>query len=892
MTGLLTLLAPSDPSGWDLSRRSRRRAPAALGWALAALAGLALAAQPAAATASIVISAPSGTTVDQNSTTFFAAAVTGTPAAPNCYVGNPTIPPSPPCNWTWTLSGGGYTTFQPATPTSSATTFLSQFTAGTFTLTVSRYGLPSASIPVTVRPIVITLSGPAQLPQGDSGRYTATLSGLQPGGLANMGVAWSLSSGGGTLSPDPNCPTCTSQTATVTAGTTAGSYALIAQSLQTPAVSGSLFLTVLPPPVASISPITATIAPPQQVTFTATATNTSDNNFIFITDDPSGGVNQVNGNTATFLHYDTVPGGQFHIRVINERGGTPAIATVNVVVVSLSPNPIIVVPGTSRQFLAEVTGSQQAVAWSTTVPGASISSGGRLQVATGTAAGSYTVKAQTVGTPTAAATATVTIASSIPVTGVTVSPARSVIDSGQQEHLVATVQGQAGEPNPDQAVTWSTTGPATVTVVADGLFTAPTVPGVYTVTATSQANPAKSGTATITVGEDLMVLPSWVSVSPGAAVSFQAQVTGVANPAVVWSVEEGAAGGSVSTGGSYTAPATPGVYHILAVSTASGQAVQGMATVVVGADPQISVQVTPAETTLPPGAVLHFQATVAGSPDTAVAWSASDGGIDPTGAYTAPAYYGTATITATSHADGTVQGHATVVVSDAGAGQGLQYDANGNLLSDGLRTFEWDAENRLTAIGIGTRRSEFTYDGFGRRVLITERDQGQVTSSRRYIWAADQIVEETDALSASQAVPPSSSGAFESADCNQLAGWAWDSSQPSVPLSVDVYDGATKISTVLANVYRADLQASGVGGGAHGFTLPTPAALKTGAAHTVQVRLAGTATSLGSRSVTCAAPAFGGSLDVANCTELDGWGWDWASPTRRSPSTSTTARPG
>lgn len=67
------------------------------------------------------------------------------------------------------------------------------------------------------------------------------------------------------------------------------------------------------------------------------------------------------------------------------------------------------------------------------------------------------------------------------------------------------------------------------------------------------------------------------------------------------------------------------------------------------------------------------------------------------------------TVTATD-----VNGNATtnqynVVVSGSGS-KALVYDANGNLASDGTRTFEWDPLNRLTAMASGTHWSEFTYN--------------------------------------------------------------------------------------------------------------------------------------------------------------------------------------
>ncbi len=52
------------------------------------------------------------------------------------------------------------------------------------------------------------------------------------------------------------------------------------------------------------------------------------------------------------------------------------------------------------------------------------------------------------------------------------------------------------------------------------------------------------------------------------------------------------------------------------------------------------------------------------------------------------------------------------------AGPSITYDANGNMLSDGSRTFTWDARDRLTSISGGATAS-FTYDALGRRTSKT-----------------------------------------------------------------------------------------------------------------------------------------------------------------------------
>src|SRR5712691_9734403 len=60
--------------------------------------------------------------------------------------------------------------------------------------------------------------------------------------------------------------------------------------------------------------------------------------------------------------------------------------------------------------------------------------------------------------------------------------------------------------------------------------------------------------------------------------------------------------------------------------------------------------------------------------------------------------------------------------------QTLSYDQNGNLTSDGSKTYEWEAANRLTAINYtGTnKRSELASNGLSQRVKIVEQDNEAV----------------------------------------------------------------------------------------------------------------------------------------------------------------------
>lgn len=86
----------------------------------------------------------------------------------------------------------------------------------------------------------------------------------------------------------------------------------------------------------------------------------------------------------------------------------------------------------------------------------------------------------------------------------------------------------------------------------------------------------------------------------------------------------------------------------------------------------------------------------------------------------------------------------TYQVNVSGSGKTFTHDANGNLTGDGTRTFEWEANNRLIAVVQGTHRSEFTYDGWGHRVRIVEKDNSVVTSDRRFLWCGMRICQERD----------------------------------------------------------------------------------------------------------------------------------------------------
>ena len=145
---------------------------------------------------------------------------------------------------------------------------------------------------------------------------------------------------------------------------------------------------------------------------------------------------------------------------------------------------------------------------------------------------------------------------------VTVSAPQSTVAVSKTLTFTATVTGTT-----NTTVTWSVSGGASNgTISSAGVYTAPATvpnPAKVTVIATSQADPTKSGSATVTVvssatGIVVSVQPVTASVSDFRTQQFTAAVNGTTNTAVTWQVN-GATGGSqkfgfISSTGLFVAP--------------------------------------------------------------------------------------------------------------------------------------------------------------------------------------------------------------------------------------------------------------------------------------------------------------------------------------------------
>jgi hypothetical protein len=242
--------------------------------------------------------------------------------------------------------------------------------------------------------------------------------------------------------------------------------------------------------------------------------------------------------------------------------------------------------------------------------------------------------------------------SAIEIVPLTVSPASVQLAASQSQQFTANVTGLA-----NAAVTW-TLSPPVGTLSTSGFYTAPATAGTYTVKATSIADSTKSASASVTVSASvaISISPTSASIQTGGTQQFSATVTGTSNTAVTWS----ATAGSISSAALYTAPSAAGTYTVTAISAADGSK-SASAVVTVNA-PVVAVSIAPVSASLLTGGSQQFSATVTGSTNTSVTWSATGGTVSTTGLYTAPSTAGTYTLKATSAADTTKSASATITV--------------------------------------------------------------------------------------------------------------------------------------------------------------------------------------------------------------------------------------
>jgi DNA-binding beta-propeller fold protein YncE len=315
--------------------------------------------------------------------------------------------------------------------------------------------------------------------------------------------------------------------------------------------------------VVEVTPATASVQAnigTQQ--FTATVTGAVDTSVVWsITNDPGdGSLGAIDGNGLYEAPATVPPNPQIEVRATSvedgTRYGTAAVMVTPPVKVTVSPKQASVNAGLTQQFVVSVDNSaDQTVTWEV-VGGAAngtIDSNG-LYTAPKNIPNppDVTVKVTSAVDPSKSDTATVTV--TLPVK-VTVSPDKATVNIGFTRQFSATVDNTL-----DKSVDWSVSGGAqNGTIDAAGLYTAPAQvpnPNVFTVIATSKADPSAAGVARVTVMPPIQVsvTPQGSDVAIEQTVQFTAAVGNNSDKTVTWSVVGGASNGTVDGNGLYTAP--------------------------------------------------------------------------------------------------------------------------------------------------------------------------------------------------------------------------------------------------------------------------------------------------------------------------------------------------
>jgi RHS repeat-associated protein len=116
----------------------------------------------------------------------------------------------------------------------------------------------------------------------------------------------------------------------------------------------------------------------------------------------------------------------------------------------------------------------------------------------------------------------------------------------------------------------------------------------------------------------------------------------------------------------------------------------------------------------------------------------------------------TVAVKATDYSGNSTTNSYQIVVTNNGVAKTLKYDLNGNLTNAFTVTetnvYEWDGADRMVAVNVmtasATNRSEFTYDGLGRRTRILELTNGVGQSTNVFMWVGTELSEERDSTGA------------------------------------------------------------------------------------------------------------------------------------------------
>ncbi|MBV8729266.1 MAG: hypothetical protein JO336_05605, partial [Acidobacteriia bacterium] len=295
---------------------------------------------------------------------------------------------------------------------------------------------------------------------------------------------------------------------------------------------------------------------PSPITLNANAT------YYLVSQETQGGdqwydVDTVAGTTSDATLAAAVRGGPPYAPVSNTAGHPYGPVDFEYVALTVSPATVTLFGGQTQQFSASAVGIANGVTWSIPPNMGSVSPAGLYTApATVTSSGSVTVTATSTADPSLSASATINL---VALTVTVTPPAANLID-GQTQQFTATV---AGSNNP--SVTWSINPAGLGAISQSGLYTAPSpiaTTAKVTVTATSVANNAVAGTASVTLGPAPPIItaqPANVTTYAGQTATFTVTASGTGIAYQWQSMAPGANSFTNITGAVssfYTTPAT------------------------------------------------------------------------------------------------------------------------------------------------------------------------------------------------------------------------------------------------------------------------------------------------------------------------------------------------
>ncbi|MCC6335221.1 MAG: right-handed parallel beta-helix repeat-containing protein, partial [Myxococcales bacterium] len=340
---------------------------------------------------------------------------------------------------------------------------------------------------------------------------------------------------------------------------------------------------------------------------------------------------------------------------------TPATATV-------AAGGVVGFSAQARDALGNLV-SNETFTWSVAPAAGTITSAGVLTA--GCAPGTYTAAVTARSANGTIGTASVTITLGAP-SQVVISPAGAVVKSQGTQQYSATVRDSCNNVLTGATITWGAAAQAG-SMTTGGLFTASCNRGTYSSGITATAGSLSANTSVQVIAGDpaaIAVTPTTVTVPAGTTQQFAATVAdGCGNTTstpVTWTAS--VPGGSITTGGLFTAGQTNGTTNNGVTATAGTLSASATVTVTGGSAGTVaSVTVSPVSASVAVNGTQIFTAearnsmgvVVTGLP---VTWSVTSGGgsVSTGGVYTAGTMTGAATVQATI---GGVNGTATVTVT-------------------------------------------------------------------------------------------------------------------------------------------------------------------------------------------------------------------------------------